>query len=159
VKAVKKRGCPTDPGAQPLTACPWGKKGGRLPFGFTQDRLCQGSLVKYAWIREHNDEFSITPMCRFIPSGAQVGVSQSACYGWLRRKPAPREQGDGKLTPIIQSIFADSRATHGTRRIRQTLQTKDLPVGRKRTSRLMRAAGSARKTKRKVKATTDSKHW
>ena len=108
--------------------------------------------MKYAWIKEHYDAFSITSMCRFM------GVSKSAYYGWLQRKPTRREQSDDKLMPIIQSIFAKSRATYGTRRIRQTLQRKDLPVGRRRIGRLMHAAGLACKTKRKFKATTDSKH-
>jgi putative transposase len=108
--------------------------------------------VKYAWIKEHYDAFSITSMCRFM------GVSKSAYYGWLQRKPTRREQSDDKLMPIIQSIFAKSRATYGTRRIRQTLQRKDLLVGRRRIGRLMHAAGLACKTKRKFKATTDSKH-
>ena len=108
--------------------------------------------MKYAWIKEHYDAFSITSMCRFM------GVSKSAYYGWLQRKPTLREQSDDKLMPIIQSIFAKSRATYGTRRIRQTLQRKDLPVGRRRIGRLMHAAGLACKTKRKFKATTDSKH-
>jgi putative transposase len=108
--------------------------------------------VKYAWIKEHYDAFSIISMCRFM------GVSKSAYYGWLQRKPTRREQSDDKLMPIIQSIFAKSRATYGTRRIRQTLQRKDLPVGRRRIGRLMHAAGLACKTKRKFKATTDSKH-
>lgn len=108
--------------------------------------------MKYAWIKEHHDEFSINSMCRFM------GVSKSAYYEWQQRKPTPREQSDDKLTPIIQSIFAKSRATYGTRRIRQTLQSKDLTVGRRRIGRLMRAAGLACKTRRKFKATTDSKH-
>lgn len=108
--------------------------------------------MKYAWIKEHYDAFSITSMCRFM------GVSKSAYYGWLQRKSTLREQSDDELMPIIQSIFAKSRATYGTRRIRQTLQRKDLPVGRRRIGRLMHAAGLACKTKRKFKATTDSKH-
>lgn len=108
--------------------------------------------MKYAWIKEHYDAFSINSMCRFR------GGSKSAYYGWLQRKPTLREQSDDKLIPIIQSIFAKSRATYGTRRIRQTLQRKDLPVGRRRIGRLMHAAGLACKTKRKFKATTDSKH-
>jgi putative transposase len=108
--------------------------------------------VKYAWIKEHYDAFSINSMCRFM------GVSKSAYYGWLQRKPTRREQSDDKLMPIIQSIFAKSRAIYGTRRIRQTLQRKDLPIGRRRIGRLMHAAGLACKTKRKFKATTDSKH-
>jgi putative transposase len=89
-----------------------------------------------------------------------MGVSRSAHYdyGWLLRKPTAREQADTKLTPIIQAIFAKSRATDGTRRIRQSLLRQDLKVGRARIGRLMRAAGLACKTKRQFKATTNLKH-
>jgi putative transposase len=108
--------------------------------------------VKYAWIKQYDNEFSVHSMCRFM------GVSRSAYYGWLQRKPTAREQGDTQLTPIIQSIFARSRATYGTRRISQTLEKQGLTVGRKRLGRLMRSAGLACKTQRKFKATTNSKH-
>jgi transposase len=40
------------------------KKGGSV--------LCQGTTVKYAWIRQQSDQFSIHSMCRFM------GVSRSA---------------------------------------------------------------------------------
>lgn len=35
---------------------------------------------------------------------------------------------DTQLTPIIQSIFANNRATYANRRIRQTLTRQDLAV-------------------------------
>jgi putative transposase len=108
--------------------------------------------VKYAWIKQHDNESPAHAMRRFM------GVSRSACYDWLQRKPTAREQGDTQLTPIVQSIFAKSRATYGARRIRQALQRQELPVGRRRIGRLMRAAGLACKTKRKLKVATHSKH-
>jgi putative transposase len=87
-----------------------------------------------------------------------MGVSRSAYYGWLHSSPTRREQADAELTPVIQAIFTKSRATYGTRRIRQSLLRQNLSVGRRRIGRLMGAAGLACKTKRKFKATTDSKH-
>jgi putative transposase len=108
--------------------------------------------VKYAWIRQQSDEFSIHSMCRFM------NVSRSAYYGWLQRKPTSRDQIDSQLIPVIQSLFAKSRATYGTRRIRQSLEKQNLSVGRRRLGRLMRSAGLVCKTKRKFKVTTNSKH-
>jgi putative transposase len=87
-----------------------------------------------------------------------MGVSRSAYYGWLQRKPTSRDQVDSQLIPVIQSLFAKSRATYGTRRIRQSLEKQNWPVGRRRLGRLMRAAGLVCKTKRKFKVTTNSKH-
>jgi putative transposase len=90
-------------------------------------------------------------MCRFL------GVSKSSYYGWLKRCPTAREKADAELTPVIRAIFTKSRATYGTRRIRQLLLRQNLSAGRRRMGRLMQAAGLACKTKRKFKVTTDSK--
>jgi putative transposase len=108
--------------------------------------------VRYAWIKQQGNEFPVTSMCRFMD------VSRNAYYDWLHRSPTAREQADAELTPVIQAIFTKSRATYGTRRIRQSLLRQNLSVGRRRIGRLMGAAGLACKTKRKFKATTDSKH-
>jgi transposase InsO family protein len=85
-------------------------------------------------------------------------VSRSAYYDWLGRSATDREQEDSELSRIIQSEFTKSRATYGTRRIQQVLINRDLPVSRRRIGRLMRDAGLVCKTKRKFKATTNSKH-
>jgi putative transposase len=108
--------------------------------------------VKYAWIKQHRNEFRVSSMCRFMQ------VSRSAYYDWQQRSPTSCEQGDTELTGIIQEEFTKSRATYGTRRIQQTLVNRNLPVSRRRIGRLMREAGLACKTKRRFKATTDSKH-
>jgi transposase InsO family protein len=85
-------------------------------------------------------------------------VSRSAYYAWLHRAPPPREQEDSDLAGIIRDEFTKSRATYGTRRMKQTLLNRDLPVSRRRIGRLMREAGLACKTRRKFKATTNSNH-
>ncbi|MEQ1739152.1 MAG: DDE-type integrase/transposase/recombinase [Methyloglobulus sp.] len=50
------------------------------------------------------------------------------------------------------------RATYGTRRIKNELFDRNRTASRRRISRLMDEANLACKTKRKFKATTDSKH-
>ena len=91
-------------------------------------------------------------MCRFMQ------VSRSAYYDWLHRVPTPGEKDDADLTGILQSEFNKSRATYGTRRLKAALLGRDRTVSRRRIGRLMREAGLACKTKRKFKATTNSKH-
>jgi putative transposase len=109
--------------------------------------------VKYAWIKQHCSEFSVDSLCRFMR------VSRSAYYEWLHRAPTQAEKEDAELTTLIQGVFKKSRATYGTRRIKKSLLHRDdRKVSRRRISRLMREADLACKTKRKFKATTDSKH-
>jgi transposase InsO family protein len=72
--------------------------------------------------------------------------------------PTTGEKEDTDLTSILQSVFEKSRATYGTRRIKAALLGRDRTVSRRRIGRLMREAGLACKTKRKFKATTNSKH-
>lgn len=62
------------------------------------------------------------------------------------------------MADIIQGVFKKSRGTYGTRRIRKELDGLNRPASRRRVGRLLREAGLACKTKRKFKATTDSKH-
>jgi transposase len=44
----------------------------RRTLRLAQDRLCQGTTVKYAWIKPHETEFPVKSMCRFM------SVSRSA---------------------------------------------------------------------------------
>lgn len=108
--------------------------------------------MKYAWIKQQSDEFSVNTLCQFM------NVPRSAYYAWLQRSPTEGEKKDSELTDIICSEFNKSRATYGTRRLKQALIDQDQVVSRRRIGRLMREADLACKTKRKFKATTNSKH-
>lgn len=108
--------------------------------------------MKYAWIKQHTLEFPVDSMCRFMQ------VSRSAYYAWLHRPQTTAEKDDIELTTIIHGVFNKSRATYGTRRIKKELFDRNRNVSRRRISRLMDKANLACKTKRKFKATTDSKH-
>jgi len=61
--------------------------------------------VKYAWIKQHRDEFAVLSMCRFLQA------SQSVYYGWLHRVPSFREREDGQLSGIVKNAFEKSRNT------------------------------------------------
>jgi putative transposase len=106
--------------------------------------------VKVAWIKNHRTEFPVDSMCRLMR------VSRSAYYAWLHRTPTTGEKNDAELTDMIQILFAKSRATSGTRRLKIALSRRDRAVSRRRIGRLMRTAGLAGKTQRTFKATTNS---
>lgn len=108
--------------------------------------------MKYAWTKHHTADFAVSTMCRFLQ------VSRSAYYDWLHRMPTAGEKDDTDLIGILESVFKKSRATYGTRRLKAVLLDRDRTVSRRRIGRLMREAGLACITKRKFKATTNSRH-
>jgi transposase InsO family protein len=85
-------------------------------------------------------------------------VSRSAYYEWLNSPGGTKEKQDEELIKIITPIFKEGRNTYGTRRIKKKLTLQGKIVSRRRIARLMNEAGLTCKTKRKFKATTDSKH-
>lgn len=91
-------------------------------------------------------------MCIFLR------VSRSSYYKWLDPAITIREEQDADLTEDIKQIFEESRGLYGTRRIRKCLRKLGKFVGRRRISRLMKAAHLYCKTNRKFKVTTNSKH-
>ncbi|QFY44131.1 IS3 family transposase [Candidatus Methylospira mobilis] len=120
------------------------KKGGSV--------LCQGTTVKYAWIKQHRDEFSAKAMCRFMK------VSRSAYYAWLQGPASVTEKSDAKLSDKICTLFKKSRGSYGTRRLKIELGKRDIHLSRRRIGRLMRQADLRCKTRRRFKATTNSQH-
>ena len=59
---------------------------------------------------------------------------------------------------MIKEIFILGRGTYGVRRIKRDLDRKNIMVSRNRISRLLNEANLKCKTRRKFKATTNSKH-
>jgi len=108
--------------------------------------------VKYAWITEHSKDYSIAALCRFM------GVSRSCYYDWLNSPKTDREKENEVLTEQLKELFEEGRKTYGTRRLKRKLAKKNIYVSRRRIGRLMRKAGLFCKTKRRFKATTNSKH-
>ena len=108
--------------------------------------------MKYAWIKQHEAEFSVNVMCRFM------SVSRSAYYAWRVRPLTAIEKDDAELIEIIQTLFQKGRKNYGTRRLKKALIELNWHVSRRRIGRLMGAAGLACKTKRKFIATTNSNH-
>jgi len=109
--------------------------------------------MKYAAIREHQAEFSVTLMCRVL------AVSRAGFYASGKRAASARAKRDQELRSRIRAVHHHSRRTYGSPRVHAELRAMGERCGRKRVARLMREAGLRVKVRRCLRPpTTDSKH-
>jgi len=91
-------------------------------------------------------------MCRV------VDVSVSGYYRWRDRAPAARAVQDAALLERLREHHRVSRQTYGRLRLRAALRNDGVHVSAKRVRRLMKLGGIMVRTRRRYKATTNSKH-
>jgi putative transposase len=108
--------------------------------------------MKFRFIDAAKENFPVTRLCQVLE------VSQSGYFAWRSRPASPRQREDLVLLAHIRSAFARSHGTYGSPRMTHELQDEGLPVGRRRTARLMRENGLKARQKRRFKRTTDSHH-
>ena len=109
--------------------------------------------MKYAFIREHAEEYPVTRQCQVL------AVAESGYYAWRRGQLSAHQQADGQLLREIRDIYQQNRRLYGSPRIHAELKKRGWHCSRKRVARLMRQANlrSVRQPHRRVQ-TTDSKH-
>ena len=105
---------------------------------------------RFIWAEEGN--YPVYLMCRLMK------VSRSGYYAYRSRKPSGRDRQSAKIGQEVSLIFARSRKTYGSRRIRAELMAQDVPLSRKRVVRLMRINGLQHRPPKRWVRTTDSKH-
>jgi len=108
--------------------------------------------VKYAFILVSMVAFPVSAMCRVL------GVSTSGFYGWKAQPVSKREARDAALLKRVHSAFEASRRTYGSPRVRAELCAEGDVVSTKKVAKLMREEGLVARTKKRFRATTDSKH-
>ena len=108
--------------------------------------------VKYAWISEHQHQFSVSAMCKVMD------ILRSSYYKYLHKPESSKAKNDKEMALMVTEVFAEGRDTYGARRIRQKLVQKEVTISRRKVSKLMKESGLEVRTKRKFKATTDSNH-
>ena len=91
--------------------------------------------MRYKYIREHRDEFSIKHMCQILD------VTRSGYYAWSPEPTGVRAVENQVLVEQIQVEFKMSRKTYGSPRIQASLQGQGVACGRHRVARLMRREG------------------
>jgi transposase InsO family protein len=85
-------------------------------------------------------------------------VSSSAYYTWAAAGESEKAKRDKALAAIITTAFTQNRAVYGSRRLKIVLENQGETASRRRIGRIMQEAQLRCKTKRRFKATTDSKH-
>jgi len=109
--------------------------------------------VRFAAIDDHRDQYLLQVMCRAML------VSVSGYQAWRVRPQCKRKKEEQNLIQLIEEIHMGSRATYGSPRVHAVLSgISDVDCSLPRTARLMRKHGIRAKTKKKFKATTNSKH-
>src|SRR5215210_9075832 len=108
--------------------------------------------MRFGLIDAAKSEFPVRRLCQVL------AVSQSGYFAWRSRPACQRQREDLVLLAHVRSSFRRSKETYGSPRLTRDLQEAGLPVGRRRTARLMRDNGLRARQKRRFKRTTDSHH-
>jgi putative transposase len=108
--------------------------------------------VRYAWIKQHRDNFPIALMCRILK------LSTSGYYEWLGRTASPRRRRSELIGQAAARSYFNSNRIYGYRKVHDDLKERDIKCCQETVRRIMRSAGLFSKVKRKFIATTDSTH-
>jgi transposase InsO family protein len=108
--------------------------------------------MKFQFISDHRGTFKVGRMCKLLK------VSRSGFHAWLNRPESRRSLENRSLEAKIRTLHADSHGIYGAPKIHQDLIDGGVQCGKNRVARIMREAGLHSRTKKKFKATTNSKH-
>ena len=108
--------------------------------------------MKYRFIHDHRLEFRVEKMCNVL------GVPRSGYYAWIDRPVSRRDLEDEKLLFHIKQIHKESNGTYGILRMMKALKRRNIHCGKNRVAKVMRKNNIICRTRRKYKATTNSKH-
>jgi len=108
--------------------------------------------MKYRFISDHRETFKVGRMCKLL------NVSRSGYYAWQKRPESRRSRQNRALEDKIRVLHKASHGIYGSPRVHRDLGDAGVRCGKNRVARIMRSAGIRSRTKRKFKATTNSKH-
>jgi putative transposase len=108
--------------------------------------------MKFRFIFDHRGTFKVGRMCKLLK------VSRSGFHAWIKRPESRRSRENRALETKIRVFHAASHGIYGAPRIHQDLIDDGIPCGKNRVARIMRRAGIRSRTKKKFKATTNSRH-
>jgi putative transposase len=91
--------------------------------------------VKYAFIKDHEEQYSVQRMC------STLDVHPSGYYAWRHCPQSARAKEDKKLTGKIKQSWLESGAVYGYRKVHRDLRDMGHTCGVNRVHRLMRAEG------------------
>ena len=108
--------------------------------------------MKFCAVDEYRSEYPLKIMCKAL------GVSKSGYHAWRTRLASRRKAEEFRLLRLVEKVHLGSRGTYGSPRVHAVLAGLGESCSEPRIARLMKRHGIRAKTKRKFKATTNSKH-
>ena len=108
--------------------------------------------MKYAWIKEQGDFYSVTRMCR------QLGVSRTGYCQWRTRPASERSLANAVLDARVAAIHADTKRSYGRPRIVRDLRAQGVRVSHERVRNSLKRQGLRPAYQRPYRVTTDSAH-
>lgn len=108
--------------------------------------------MKFKFVSANREAFKVGRMCNIL------NVSRTGFYAWLKRPESPRSRQNRYFEQKIREIHEASNRIYGAPKIYEDLKDQGENCSKNRVARIMRNVGIKSKTKRKFKATTDSRH-
>lgn len=109
--------------------------------------------MKYQHIETLRSEFPVKKMCQMLD------VERSGYYAWLNRPESKRGKENNIILEEIMKIREDRRKlSYGAPSLTKEIKENGIPCSKNRVARIMQKNDIQAKTKRKWKATTNSKH-
>jgi putative transposase len=108
--------------------------------------------VKYAFIREHENEFRVASMCRVLR------VSRSGYYHWVDRPESRRAREDRALIEHIRRVHLQSRRAYGAVKSWRELNEQGVRCGKHRVARLRKRDGIEAQRRRRFRLTVENHH-
>jgi putative transposase len=108
--------------------------------------------MKYAWIDNHRDEYTVSRLCRVL------SVSRTGYCQWRVRAPSARVLANKALDAKVQLVHRNSRGSYGRPRITQQLRQQGERVSAERVRRSLKRQGLRPVYRRAWVVTTDSRH-
>ena len=108
--------------------------------------------MKFRFISAHRETFKVGRMCKLL------NVSRSGYHAWIKRPESRRSRENRALEAKIRVLHAASHGIYGAPMIHQDLTDEGIRCSKNRVGRIMRKAGIQSRTKKKFKATTNSRH-
>lgn len=87
--------------------------------------------MKYAFIAEHPDEFSIVKMCRWL------GVSRSGYYRWRSRMPSQRSTQREQIRIAMLEVYQAYKKRYGAPRFTVELNELGVPCSLNHVAQLL----------------------
>jgi len=106
--------------------------------------------VKYAWIKQHRDLFSVSVMCRVM------NVSPSGYYQSLKAEPSQRTQRSETIKANVRHVYDSSRGIYGSCKIAEVLKENEEMESacRNTVARAMREMGLKSRVSKRFKPVT-----